>query len=60
MVEWANWKLSGGVAKDVEVLMDNHACDFNALRAKFAAFTQAIGKFRRVKPEFAALSLEDM
>ena len=43
-----------------EVKRDRERIDLDALRAKFAAFTKASGKFKRANPDFVGLSLEDM
>lgn len=43
-----------------KVKREKSRIDLDTLRAKFAAFTTATGKWRRIKPEFCALSLEDM
>jgi len=43
-----------------EVKREKSRIDLGALTAKFAAFVQATGKFKRAKPEFKALSMEDM
>lgn len=43
-----------------EVKREKARIDLDALRAKFDVFSKSTGKYRRAKPEFAALSLDDM
>lgn len=43
-----------------EVKRDKDRIDLDAVRAKFAAFSAATGKYKRISPEFKALSLDDM
>lgn len=43
-----------------EVKRDKERVNIGLVRDKFTAFTQATGKFKCAKPEFVALSLEDM
>ena len=44
-----------------EVKRERSRIDLNALKAKFAAFANAVGgRWKRAKPEFLALSTEEM
>lgn len=43
-----------------EIKRDKSRIDLGVLAAKFNAFTTASGKWKRVKPQFLALSIEDM
>lgn len=53
-------ELDGGCVV-CEVKRDKSRIDLNALKAKFAAFANAVGgRWKRAKPEFLALSTEEM
>ena len=43
-----------------EVKREKGRIDLGALREKFKAFTEATGRWRKAKPEFAALSMSEM
>lgn len=43
-----------------EVKRERSRIDLDALKDKFEAFVRASGKWRRIRPEFQALSIEDM
>jgi len=53
-------ELDGGCVV-CEVKRDKSRIDLKALKAKFAAFANAVGgRWKHAKPEFLALSTEDM
>ena len=43
-----------------EVKREKERVDLKALRLKFDTFVKASGKYRRIKPNFIGLSIEDM
>ena len=43
-----------------EVKRDKSRIDLERVKAKYGAFVKASGKWKRVKPQFLALSIEDM
>jgi hypothetical protein len=42
------------------VKRDKSRIDLERVKAKYGAFVKASGKWKRIKPQFLALSIEDM
>ena len=43
-----------------EVKRDKSRIEFEQIKTKYGAFVKASGKWKRAKPQFLALSLDDM
>ena len=49
-----------GVRRVFEIKRKKKSIDLNRVREKFAAFVRASGEWKRAKPDFVALSMEEM